>query len=97
MSVSSKVQQIFEMCKILTEKNHLCLHKGVCSVKRLAFAQKCERSFGGIAIGKAESEDTTFDLIFFAFLFLNCFLVDNLRTLFEHPVQRKSLVVLSDS
>ena len=63
----------------------------------LLVAASCNCSFGGIAIGKAESEGTTFDLIFFAFLFLNCFLVDNLRTLFEHPVQRKSLVVLSDS
>ena len=49
---AAKVQQIFEMCKILAEKiidlhskenisrNHLCLYKGVFSVKRLTFAQK---------------------------------------------------------
>ena len=48
------------MCKILTEKNHLCLHKGVYSVKRLSFAQQCERTFGGIAVGKAASEGTAF-------------------------------------
>ena len=47
------------MCKILAEKiidlhskekisrNHLCLYKGVFSVKRLTFAQKCERTFEG--------------------------------------------------
>ncbi len=56
------------MCKILAEKiidlhskekisrNHLCLYKGVFSVKRLPFAQQCGRTFGGIAVGKAASE-----------------------------------------
>ena len=35
------------MCKILTEKNRLCSHKGGFSVKRLSLARKCERSFEG--------------------------------------------------
>ena len=49
---AAKVQQIFEMCKILAEKiidlhskekisrNRLYLCKGVFSIKRLTFAQK---------------------------------------------------------
>ncbi len=44
---AAKVQQIFVMCKILTEKNRLCSHKGGFSVKRLSLARKCERTFEG--------------------------------------------------
>ena len=49
------------MCKILAEKNHLCLYKGVFSAKRLTFAQKCERTFEGSRPGGEgeEVEDTS--------------------------------------
>ena len=47
---AAKVQQIFEMCKILNEIIHLCLHMEVTSVKRLPFAQQCGRTFEGVPI-----------------------------------------------
>ena len=52
------------MCKILTEKNHLCLHKGVYSVKRLSFAQQCGRSFEGVPFGVAVEGTTNICLLF---------------------------------
>ena len=48
------------MCKFLTKKNkYTCIFYCFWE-KRLPFAQLCERNFGGIAVGKAASEVTTF-------------------------------------
>ena len=63
--------KFFKYASFLIKKYHLCLHKRIFLSKRLVFARKCERKFGGIlcaiivlklriAHNQAESEITTF-------------------------------------